>query len=68
MEDESIVTHEIQGFPWHASQALIKQYTTVLHLHELELSGPSGPVYEFPECRAVIEKPRQVDKIDYKVQ
>jgi len=37
-------THENQLAPWQASQALMSEYTTVLHLHKLDASlGMVGP-------------------------
>lgn len=38
--------------PWHASQALMRLYVTVLHLHKFASSTPLGPVYENPGCSA----------------
>ena len=46
--DESYV---IQSAPWHASHALTRQYTMVLHLHMLSSSGPLGPTYVSPGSR-----------------
>ena len=47
-------THVVDGSPWHASQALMRLYRTVLHLHKSPSSGPLGPLYEFPGSRAGI--------------
>ena len=34
--------------PWHAPHALRREYTTVLHLHGLELLTLFAPVYTDP--------------------
>jgi len=46
--DES---YSIHAADWHAPQALIREYVTVLHLHKSELSKRLGPRYDSPDRR-----------------
>jgi hypothetical protein len=42
-EKDTMKMYEIHVSDWHASHALRREYTTVLHLHKLLSSIPLGP-------------------------
>jgi len=56
---------EIHSAPWHASQALMREYAMVLHSHKSVSSEPLGPEYEYPGWRGLMtnEPPLHVDNM-----
>src|SRR6266702_1430114 len=58
-------THGVHDSPWHASHALMRLYTTVLHLHILPLSASLavGPAYESPGNKVGTKNTAHADKV-----